>query len=84
MKYCPNCGAQVPDNAQFCSSCGSRLNAPEPSYQQPEQSRRKFISMDNYRANKAARKQRMASMKWWHWALIAIGVAMITAMKLGA
>ncbi len=25
-KFCPNCGAQVADNAPFCTSCGNRMN----------------------------------------------------------
>ena len=83
MKYCPNCGAQLPDNANFCGSCGTRLGASQPQFneQQPKQ---KMFSMDNFRANRAAQKQRLAKMKWWHWALIAIGVTMLTMMKLGA
>ena len=28
MKYCPNCGTQLDDNAMFCHSCGTRLAAP--------------------------------------------------------
>lgn len=83
MKYCPNCGAQLPDNANFCGSCGARLDASQPQFneQQPKQ---KMFSMDNFRANRAAQKQRMAKMKWWHWAIITIGVVMLTMMKLGA
>ena len=83
MKYCPNCGAQIPDNANFCGYCGARLGASQPQFneQQPKQ---KMFSMDNFRANRAAQKQRMAKMKWWHWALIAIGITMLTMMKLGA
>lgn len=83
MKYCPNCGAQIPDNANFCGSCGARLGVSQPQFneQQPKQ---KMFSMDNFRANRAAQKQRLAKMKWWHWALIAIGVTMLTMMKLGA
>lgn len=82
MKYCPNCGAQIPDNANFCGSCGTRLGASQPQFneQQPKQ---KMFSMDNYRANREAQKQRMKKMKWWHWAIIAIGVTMLTMMKLG-
>lgn len=83
MKYCPNCGAQLSDNANFCGSCGTRIGASQPQFneQQPKQ---KMFSMDNFRANRAAQKQRMAKMKWWHWALIAIGVTMLTMMRLGA
>ena len=83
MKYCPNCGAQLSDNANFCGSCGTRIGASQPQFneQQPKQ---KMFSMDNLRANRAAQKQRLAKMKWWHWAIIAIGVTMLTMMKLGA
>ena len=83
MKYCPNCGAQLSDHANFCGSCGTRIGASQPQFneQQPKQ---KMFSMDNFRANRAAQKQRMKKMKWWHWALIAIGVTMLTMMKLGA
>ena len=83
MKYCPNCGAQLSDNATFCGSCGTRIGASQPQFneQQPKQ---KMFSMDNFRANREAQKQRMKKMKWWHWALIAIGVTMLTMMKLGA
>lgn len=88
MKYCPNCGAQLSDNANFCGSCGTRIGASQPQPQsqpQPsEQPKKKFISMDNFRANREAQKQRMKKMKWWHWAIITIGVVMLTMMKLGA
>ena len=84
MKYCPNCGAQLPDNANFCGSCGTRINsAPQQQFQEQPQ-KQKIFSMDNFRANREAQKQRMAKMKWWHWALIAIGITMLTMMKLGA
>ena len=40
MKYCPNCGAQLPDDAQFCGSCGTSLGPAEtpvqPQYSQPQ------------------------------------------------
>ncbi|AWS00375.1 zinc-ribbon domain-containing protein [Metallosphaera hakonensis] len=40
-KYCPRCGAQNPDNALFCSSCGYNLQSvyspsvPSPPNQNP-------------------------------------------------
>lgn len=83
MKYCPNCGAQLPDNARFCSVCGSQLGAaPQQPYEEPK--KQKFISMDNFKANREAQKQRVAKIKWWQWALIAIGVTALTMMKIGA
>lgn len=30
MKQCPNCGAELSDDAAFCSYCGSRLETPPP------------------------------------------------------
>lgn len=40
--FCPNCGAQIPDDSAFCENCGVRLGgaAPQPqqpAYQQPQQ-----------------------------------------------
>jgi len=38
MKYCPNCGAQLPDEARFCTSCGSKQpDAPGVAQPQPQQ-----------------------------------------------
>lgn len=36
-KFCSNCGTQCEDDAMFCASCGSSLNAPEPEQSAPEQ-----------------------------------------------
>lgn len=33
---CPNCGALLPDDASFCSECGSPLAAPSPTAPAPE------------------------------------------------
>ncbi len=92
MKYCSHCGTQIPDEALFCPNCGTRVITPaqqpvQQPVQQPaekQQHKKKFISMDNFRANREAQKQRRAKMKWWHWALIAIGVAILTMMEIGA
>ncbi len=40
--FCPNCGANLPDGLNFCTSCGSQMSAPSAqpapeSYQQPPQ-----------------------------------------------
>lgn len=29
MKYCSNCGAELPDEAKFCGSCGTPVTQPE-------------------------------------------------------
>ena len=31
MPFCTACGRQNPDDARFCSQCGTRLVAPEPT-----------------------------------------------------
>lgn len=30
MRFCPNCGAQLPDDARFCGSCGTPFAADQP------------------------------------------------------
>ena len=35
--FCPNCGAQLPDGAAFCSVCGQPQQNARPAYQQPQQ-----------------------------------------------
>lgn len=34
---CASCGAQIPENARYCSYCGTEARADVPVYQQPEQ-----------------------------------------------
>lgn len=29
MRFCTHCGAQVPDNAKFCTACGTPIDAPD-------------------------------------------------------
>lgn len=37
MKFCPNCGAQLPDDAQFCGTCGTSIAPAQPAApQQPQ------------------------------------------------
>ena len=33
MKYCPRCGAQLSDDAAFCSNCGTPFEAQQTRYQ---------------------------------------------------
>ena len=96
MKYCPNCGAQLPDNAGFCSVCGAPLGAPT-QYQQPQQPQyyqqqpqyyqqpqyqqpKKMTYMDKVRAAREAQKQKQGQVKWWMWALIAIGTTLLISL----
>ena len=37
MKTCPVCNAQLQDNAQFCTNCGSRFEQPGAQQAQPQQ-----------------------------------------------
>ena len=29
MRFCTHCGAQIPDNAKFCTACGTPTDAPD-------------------------------------------------------
>ncbi|MBQ9450388.1 MAG: zinc ribbon domain-containing protein [Bacteroidales bacterium] len=83
MKYCPNCGAQLPDNANFCSVCGTRFGAPQQNYQQPQyqqpqyQQPQKMTYMDRVRQARQEQKQKKGQIKWWMWALIGIGTYLL-------
>ena len=36
MKFCTNCGAQIPDGSKFCTECGQKLeHAAAPVVQEP-------------------------------------------------
>ncbi|MCR4824567.1 MAG: zinc ribbon domain-containing protein [Bacteroidales bacterium] len=37
MKYCPNCGAQLSDDARFCGNCGTSLEPVQPVGNPPQQ-----------------------------------------------
>lgn len=91
MKYCPNCGAQLPDNANFCPACGTRSGASQqPQYQQPQyqqqpiqqpQQPQKMSYMDRVRQARQEQKQKKGQIKWWMWALIGIGSAILIALN---
>ena len=36
MKFCTNCGAQIPDGSKFCTECGQRIEQAEPAAQAPK------------------------------------------------
>ena len=84
MKYCPNCGAQLPDNANFCSNCGTRFGAPQQPYgqqpyqqpygQQPyQQQPQKQSIWDKARENREKSKNMSMGKKILIYALIGIG-----------
>ena len=31
MKFCTNCGAQIPDGSKFCTECGKRIEQAAPA-----------------------------------------------------
>lgn len=84
MKYCPNCGAQLPDNAMFCSACGARFGAPQQPYQQPQYQQPQYQQpyqqpapqkMTYWEKVKAAQKKQ--KIKWWMWPIIAVGTYLL-------
>ena len=36
MKFCTNCGSQIPDDTKFCPECGEKVAAPQPRPTQSE------------------------------------------------
>lgn len=83
MSFCPNCGTQIPDGSRFCPNCGAPAGGGYQQQPQQQPQGRKFISMDNFRENTARRKSVLKSIKWWQWALIALGSTMLIAMSQG-
>ena len=44
--FCPKCGTQLPDNAEFCSGCGANLSsAPKAKEKFAPPTRREYISL---------------------------------------
>ena len=87
MKYCSNCGTQLPDEAKFCNSCGTQqLSAAQPKaakntvkQESDEPKKGKTLGqkmMDNYRTNMESRKKLWG--KWWYWVIIAVALAYFT------
>lgn len=78
MKYCPRCGAQLPDNAMFCSACGTQFGAPQQPYQQPQYQQPQYQQpqkMTYWEKVKAAQKKQ--KIKWWMWPIIAVGTYLL-------
>ena len=79
MKYCTNCGAQLPDEAKFCESCGTRQQAePQSSAPQEEVKKKKSLGekmMENFRTNMKLQKERRNNILWWYWVIIAVALA---------
>lgn len=84
MKYCSNCGAQLPDEAKFCASCGTQQQAAVRSEatqkKETEESDKpqkgKTIGqkmMENYQTNTKNRRKLWG--KWWYWVIIAVALA---------
>ena len=92
MKYCPNCGASIQDNANFCPHCGTGFGAPQQPYyqqqpyQQPyqqgyqqgyQQQPRKQSIWDKMRENREKSKNMSPLKKILIYALIAIGTYLL-------
>lgn len=88
MKYCSNCGAQLPDEAKFCGSCGTPqqpVARPKATHKKVKKAKEKESDepkkektigqkmMDNYRTNMKNRRKLWG--KWWYWVIIAVALA---------
>ena len=82
MSFCINCGTQIPDGSRFCPNCGAPVGAnPQPQYQQPYQApqqpqNQKMSYMDRVREARA--KQPLSKVNWYHYAIAAVLVYLLT------
>lgn len=58
--YCPNCGKQLPDYAEFCDNCGTRIPSKKPQE----------VRKDPAPAREPEKKKSSAPMKILKWILI--------------
>ena len=58
--YCPNCGKQLPDYAEFCDNCGTRIPSKKPQ----------DVRKDPAPAREPEKKKSSAPMKILKWILI--------------
>ena len=54
MKYCSQCGTQLPNEAKFCENCGARLQVSDQTDNRQSKSSKKTLGqkmMDNFHTN---------------------------------
>ena len=78
MKYCSQCGTQLPNEAKFCENCGARLQVSDQTDNRQSKSSKKTLGqkmMDNFHTNMELQKERRKKFKWWYWVIIAVALA---------
>lgn len=78
MKYCSQCGTQLPNEAKFCENCGARLQVSDQTDNRQSKSSKKTLGqkmMDNFHTNMELQKERRKKIKWWYWVIIAVALA---------
>lgn len=62
MSYCTKCGAQLPDDANFCLKCGAKTKCENPG------------KVSAPTPKKGTKKKKPVYKRWWFWTIIAIFV----------
>lgn len=62
--YCPNCGKEVPEGAQFCGNCGAPIS-PVPPAVVPDSTR--FAHLPEYWRNVFRKYDQQPSQMQTHW-----------------
>ena len=73
--FCPNCGANLPDDAGFCTGCGTRIAAAQPAYQQPVYQNGAAMSKGDYLKSQASPQTKL--MVKIAWGLLALCVLIV-------
>ena len=70
--FCPQCGAQAPDNAQNCPSCGAAIGGPQAQQAQPPPYTQPVYAQPMTPANESPSSRLVALLLCWFLGVLGI------------
>ena len=84
MKYCPNCGTQLPDSAAFCGVCGNALPTAQPEdYAQTYTDPYTYTQTCVEPYPESAPQQPVKKKKTWLWVTLGVVTVLVVAAVVG-